>query len=125
MPVCGTPISLDHAASAIPPGGVRAGVSRFFWSVSSPRVLVTLLVGFGATGTLLAPRLGGAALVGVAIGGALVFELGIVGPLWRSLLRFGSEPALTVSAGRPGSPARQLSPASREPTFPGLGQYGT
>jgi hypothetical protein len=77
-------------------GGIRAGIARAFWTLTSPRVLFSLLVGFGAAGALAAPHLAAPAVLGVAIGGALVFELGVVGPLWRTLLRFGSQPALTL-----------------------------
>ncbi len=77
-------------------GGLRTGVTRAFWALTSPRVLFSLLVGFGAAGALAAPRLAAPAVLGVAIAGALVFELGIVGPLWRTLLQFASRPALTL-----------------------------
>jgi hypothetical protein len=77
-------------------GGIRAGVARAFLTLTSPRVLFSLLVGFGAAGALAAPHLAAPAVLGVAVGGALVFELGIVGPLWRALLRFASRPALTL-----------------------------
>jgi len=61
----------------------------------SPRVLFSLLVGFGAAGLLAGP-LGEPWQAGAAIVGAAGFEGLIVGPLWRFLFRFESAPAATL-----------------------------
>jgi hypothetical protein len=68
-----------------------------FQSLLSPRVLFSVLVGFGAGG-LLAEPLGGVWQLGAAILGAVVFEALLVGPLWRFLFRFESSPALTLES---------------------------
>jgi hypothetical protein len=72
-------------------GGVR------LQSLLSPRLLFSLLVGFGAGG-LLAEPLGGIWQLGAAILGAVAFEMLVVGPLWRFLFRFESRPALTLES---------------------------
>jgi hypothetical protein len=63
----------------------------------SPRVLFALLVGFGAGG-LLASSLGQPWRLGAAIVTAAGFESFVVGPLWRLLFRFESQPALTLES---------------------------
>ena len=66
-------------------------------SLLSPRLLFSLLVGFGAAGLLAAP-LGKPLQLVAALFGAAVFEALIVGPLWRFLFRFESRPALTLES---------------------------
>lgn len=66
-------------------------------SLLSPRLLFSLLVGFGAGG-LLAEPLGEPLQIIAALVGAAVFETLIVGPLWRFLFRFESRPALTLES---------------------------
>ena len=66
-------------------------------SLLSPRVLFSLLVGFGAGG-LLAERLGGLWQLAAAVLGAVVFEALLVGPLWRFLFRFESRAAVTLES---------------------------
>lgn len=66
-------------------------------SLLSPRLLFSLLVGFGAGG-LLAEPLGEPLQIVAALVGAAVFETLIVGPLWRFLFRFESRPALTLES---------------------------
>jgi hypothetical protein len=63
----------------------------------SPRVLFALLVGFGAGGLLAGP-LGEPWRLGAAIVAAAGFESLVVGPLWRLLFRFESQPALTLES---------------------------
>lgn len=72
--------------------------SRAAWSLLSPRVLFSLLVGFGATGLLVGRLvdLPAAALWGVALAGGIAFERLLVAPLWALLFRFGSRPAVTL-----------------------------
>jgi translation initiation factor IF-1 len=70
--------------------------SRLVWTVLSPRVAFSALVGFGAAGMLLRPVLGGVALVAAAVAGGIAFERLVVAPLWRFFSRFESGPALTL-----------------------------
>jgi hypothetical protein len=66
-------------------------------SLLSPRVLFSLMVGFGAGGVLTA-SLGEPWQLGAGILGAAVFETAIVGPLWRFLFRFESRAAATLES---------------------------
>src|SRR5215510_5844875 len=47
---------------------------RSLWALMSPRYLFSLALGFGATGELVRPLLGGPALLLVAVLGAIAFE---------------------------------------------------
>ena len=92
-----------HAISAR--GGVRAvrgagarGGTRLLWALLSPRTLFSLCVGFGATGVILHSLVGGSLLLAAAVLGALMFELGLMRPLWNFLFRFESAPALTLES---------------------------
>jgi hypothetical protein len=82
-----------HGAHA---GHAQNGGSRLL-SYLSPRVLFAMLVGFGAGGLLAAP-LGEPWRIGAAILAAVAFEALLVGPLWRFLFRFESQPALTLDS---------------------------
>jgi hypothetical protein len=85
--------SAHHAGSHHQPGGSR-------WSVLlSPRVAFSVLVGFGAAGLALRAFLGGPWLFGAAVAGGIVFEAALVGPIWNLLLRFASQPAMTLEQG--------------------------
>ena len=72
------------------------GLKSTLLSLASPRVLFSLLVGFGLTGVVLRPFLAGIVLLAVAVVGAIVFERALVEPLWRFLFRFASNPATTL-----------------------------
>ena len=78
----------------------RAGdeVVRALSSLVSPRVLFSVAVGFGAAGLLLRGILSGTLLFSAAVIGGIGFERLMVGPLWRFLLRFASEPAVTLES---------------------------
>jgi hypothetical protein len=65
----------------------------------SPRVWFSLLVGFGATGLLVGQHAGAAVRLGVALLGALAFELVLVRPIWSLATRFASDPAMTLETG--------------------------
>lgn len=80
-------------------GGHHEVASQGFnWtSLLSPRLLFALMVGFGAGGLLSAP-LGAPWQLMAAVLGAVVFEMGLVGPLWRFLFRFESSPAVTLES---------------------------
>src|SRR6185436_20982324 len=66
------------------------GAGWSWTSLLSPRLLFSLMVGFGAIG-LAATPLGEPLRAGVALAGAAAFEAFIVGPLWRFLFRFESK----------------------------------
>ena len=68
------------------------------YALISPRVIFSLLVGFGATGIVARQLLGGPFVIAAAVGGALAFELGVVSPMWRFMMRFASNPALTLES---------------------------
>ena len=73
------------------------GSASWVQSLLSPRVLFALLVGFGAGG-LLAQSLGEPWQFGAAVLGAAAFETLLVGPIWRFLFRFESNPAVTLES---------------------------
>ena len=81
-------------------GGGRSArqASNALAALMSPRVLLSLCVGFGATGMALQHLLAGPALAGSAVLGALGFERLIVAPLWRTMMRFAAEPAKTLES---------------------------
>jgi hypothetical protein len=67
-------------------GGHHASHSPFaraMWSLMSPRVVFSILLGTGATGTLLGHMLGGGLLLGAALAGGLIFERALVTPIWN------------------------------------------
>ena len=78
-------------------GHGHAPTASRWTSLLSPRVLFSLLVGFGAGGIASAP-LGEPWQLGAGILGAIVFETAIVGPLWRFLFRFESRAASTLES---------------------------
>ena len=69
-----------------------------FWSLASPMLLFSVLLGFGVTGLLLHRILSGVLLAGVAVAGAILFERLIISQLWKLLLRFASTPALAIES---------------------------
>jgi len=83
-------------------GGHEAGeagdhsVGRALGVLLSPRVLFSVLVGFGATGLALRGSLGGWVLAAVALAGGVGFEALLVRPFWNFFFRFASRPALTL-----------------------------
>lgn len=86
---------IQAAQSANP---VRSTASRAFWAITSPRFLFSALLGFGTTGELLHPVLGGPLLFAAALAGAVLFERAIVTPLWNFSMRFASAPAATLES---------------------------
>src|SRR3954471_19192101 len=65
--------------------GRGEGGGGWSWSsLLSPRLLFSVLVGFGATGVI-AAGLGEPIRLGVALVGGAAFETFLVGPLWRFL----------------------------------------
>jgi hypothetical protein len=81
-----------HAASA------RDAMSNTLWTITSPRFLFSLLLGFGTAGELLRPVLGGPLLMAAAVAGGVLFERVIVSPLWNLAMRFASAPAVTLES---------------------------
>lgn len=81
-----------------PTGGVRQAVAGLFWALLSPRVIFSLLIGFGATGLAVRRALPLPWALAAAAAGALALESLLVAPLWRFLLRFESRPALTLES---------------------------
>ena len=78
-------------------GAGRVG-GRALWALLSPRPLFSLLVGFGAVGSMLGPIVPGVLLLPFAVLGAGVFEFGLMRPLWNFLFRFESAPAMTLES---------------------------
>ena len=87
-----------HGGDAAHAHVASAGASRFIWSLASPRVLFSFLVGFGAVGLIARPIVGGLLLFALAFVGGIAFETFAVGPLWNFLLRFASTPAVTLES---------------------------
>lgn len=92
----------DGHTTHVPAAGARHGAMRGSSGPSrvlallQPRVIFSILVGFGAAGVLLRPMLPEPALLAASLGAGLAFEWGLVAPLWRFLFRFASEPADTL-----------------------------
>ena len=79
----------------------HGGSSRGAWfllGLLSPRMLFSLLMGFGATGVVLRALtlLPSVAVAGLAVAGGVAFERLLVRPLWNALFNFASKPALTL-----------------------------
>ena len=89
----------SHAGGGHPVGShQQSGASR--WSVLlSPRIAFSVLVGFGGVGLALRALLSGPWLFAAAVAGGVAFEAAVVGPIWNLLLRFASQPALTLEHG--------------------------
>jgi len=97
------PIHGHGHTHAVPHGGRAAAAARGhatsrMLALLSPRVVFSVLVGFGATGLLLRPLLGEPALLAASLGGGVGFEWLVVAPLWRFLFRFASAPAQTLES---------------------------
>ena len=78
--------------------GEHGGAGKSILALMSPRVLFSLFLGFGTTGELLRPVLGGPTLILVALLGAVAFERLVVSPLWNFSMRFASTPASTLES---------------------------
>jgi hypothetical protein len=78
--------------------GASGAAGRVFWAIASPRFLFSFALGFGATGLIARPLLGGPLLAATAIAGAVLFERSLVSPLWNFLMRFASKPARTLES---------------------------
>lgn len=102
-------VSTAHAPTALALRAGRGGakstlgrasgggtVTSFLLAWLSPRVIFSVLVGFGATGLVARSLLAGGWLFGAALVGGLGFERLLVSPFWNFLMRFGSRPARTL-----------------------------
>jgi len=77
-------------------GGVRGSLRPALLSLVSPRVLFSAVLGFGITGLLFRPLLGGVVLAAAAVAGGVFFEAAVVRPIWNLLFRFASTPAASL-----------------------------
>jgi len=94
----------DGHTTHVPAGGARhtgvrsaSGASRLL-ALLQPRVAFSVLVGIGASGLLLRPLIPEPGLLIASLGAGLLFEWGLVAPLWRFLFRFASAPAQTLES---------------------------
>ena len=73
--------------------------SALLLGLLSPRTLLSLLLGFGATGLILGPVISGSPvlLFVLAAIGAWAFEQFLMGPFWKFLFGFASKPGLTLN----------------------------
>jgi hypothetical protein len=85
-----------HAAGHAPTA--RDAMGNTLWTITSPRFLFSLALGFGTAGELLRPMLGGPLLIAGAIAGGVLFERILVSPIWNFAMRFASAPAVTLES---------------------------
>ncbi|UBV45244.1 hypothetical protein LAJ19_20820 (plasmid) [Deinococcus taeanensis] len=91
------PVHSPHSAS---PGGSWLGTALL---LTSPRVVFSVLLGFGLVGLVLtglpltAAWSAGAVWLGAGMGG-LAFERWVTGPYWNALMTFQSRPARSLSS---------------------------
>lgn len=78
--------------------GAPGSTPPLVWLLSSPRLVFSLLLGFGAVGELVRPFAGGLVQAAIAVLGAIVFERLLVTPLWNLSMRFASAPAQTLES---------------------------
>src|SRR5690349_19817992 len=57
-------------------GGARATATAWLWSLTSPRLIFSVLIGFGTTGLLVRGVLAEPLAFGAALTGAILFERG-------------------------------------------------
>jgi hypothetical protein len=86
-----------HAHEA---GGATQGVgaTALLWTLATPRVVFSVLLGFGATGVLLRAWFGGVVLAAIALVVGVAFERLAIRPLINGLLSFASTPARTLES---------------------------
>jgi len=87
-----------HVQGAAHASTARDAMSNTLWTITSPRFLFSLLLGFGTAGELLRPVLGGPLLIAAAVAGGVLFERVLVSPLWNFAMRFASAPATTLES---------------------------
>ncbi len=91
---------LAHAADgAAGADGDGDSIAHYLFSLLSPRVFFSILVGVGAAGLLLEPLIGGGILlIAIAVAAGFAFEGLLVRPFWNFLFRFASTPAQTLDS---------------------------
>jgi hypothetical protein len=88
----------DGAAGATA-HGVGDDIAHYLFSLLSPRVFFSIIVGVGAAGLLLEPVIGGGILlIAIAVLAGFAFEGLLVRPFWNFLFRFASTPAQTLDS---------------------------
>ena len=110
---------ISHAAAAHEQG---ASYLPSLMVLASPRVWLSLLLGFGLIGLLLTgipltARLPQVLLLALAGAGGVAFELWLVQPYWNALLRFQSSPALSLGSS---VQSRAVAVTDFDPTGSGL-----
>jgi hypothetical protein len=88
----------SHAHVVGSAASARGAMSSTLWTITSPRFLFSLALGFGFAGLLLRPMLGGPLLLAGAVAGGVLFERILVAPLWNFAMRFASKPAVTLES---------------------------
>ena len=80
------------------PGGGRGGFGALLLGLFSPRVFLSILLGFGATGLFLRPlaHWPAALLFVLAAIGGWGFERLLIAPMWQFIFGFASRPAETL-----------------------------
>ena len=68
------------------------------WALASPRILLSLLVGFGAAGLFLQRVATAPWTMAGALIGAILLERVVVRSVWNFVSRFESKPALTLES---------------------------
>ncbi len=79
-------------------GGIRGAAVKTVWSLTSPRVLFSFLLGFGTAGLVVRPLVGGVILPLAALAGGVALERLLVAPIWNFAMRFASTPAATLES---------------------------
>lgn len=77
-------------------GSLKESAATTVLALLSPRVLFGFLLGAGLAGILLRNLLAGALLLAVSLICGLLFERLFISPLWNLMLRFASNPAVTL-----------------------------
>jgi hypothetical protein len=85
-----------HSRSRAAAHSAGSSLTHALLQLTSPRVLFSVLVGFGATGQFFGPMLSGWALPSAALAGGILFERFVVTPIWNLALKFASRPARTL-----------------------------
>jgi hypothetical protein len=79
--------------------GIGDHIAHYLFSLLSPRVFFSILVGVGAAGLLLEPLVGAELLrIAIAVAAGFAFEGLLVRPFWNFLFRFASTPAQTLDS---------------------------
>jgi hypothetical protein len=88
--------TVGHGHSHPSHDGAHASLGGKLWTLLSPRVVCSFLVGVGASGLLLGHWLFEPFVAAGALTGGVLFERYVVTPIWNGLFRFASAPARTL-----------------------------